>query len=519
MNIILSFTEIKDLIANKYLINNSFNVKGTVRRGSNIKLRKGISTIFNFEENKHIIFLSQVEEITVISKKEKAILETHFDVPIGFLKLKEEQTLFSADSDEYEIDKSFLSLRSALINSFLKVFDDNFKKISEWYTFIENINNNDIFNSIVSTIANKNTLPQVQMTAKFAKAKKEELEFIWFGQNLGNVYFNNNQNKLDEEHKNWLHTINPTKDFKIKMIPERFLPDKEFILSYLIYIKLKSRKITFTANNVIDKTSKAIEFDDINKNAIYYWILLFESLTTDYNSYFATAFSADLLLAFELSAYNYLKNTNIQKQKFNTAKLNNYKKLDKKIITSCFKAFVDCSVENSDLLRNITSYEKDLIPQKNNAFNELQKIDLAQKTGLILISEFTKNIKTQIEILYFLRKVKKVLVVFKQKRKRDLEDSISTEIGKNRFIKSLEKEYPNIKFNIVLKDITDKDDREIKNNIKAFVNQFDNFSRITLFSDSLVEKQVKRENNWLINVISKIPIYDENQNYIFVYRN
>lgn len=518
MNIVLSFTEIKDLIANKYLSKKNFYVKKTVKTGTNIKLRKGLDMISNIGENKFIIFSSQVEEITVVSKKEKTILETHFDVPIGFLKLKEEQSLFSATSNEYEIDKQFLLLRNGLISSFLDIYENYFDKLENWFVFIQNLSNVDIFYQIVSSIATKNTLPQVQISAKFAKATKEELEFIWFGQSLASVYFNDNQNKLDENHKNWLHTINPTKNFTIKDIPERFLSDKEFIISYLIYMKLKSRKEFFTVNDIIDNISRIISFNDISNDNVFYWILLFDGLTKNYNSYFATSFSADLLLGFESTAYDYLKNTNIQKQTFSLNKLSNYKKLDKKIITSCFKAFAECNIENTDLLRNITSYEKDLIPQNNNALNELQKINIAQKTGLILISDFTTDIEIQVQILYFLRKVKKVLIVFKQKHKKDMEDSISTEIGKNKFIKSLVNKFPKVEFKIILKNITDKDDREIKNNIKAFVNQFHNYSELLFLSDTIVENQIKRENNWLINAITNIPLYNDSENYLFSYK-
>ena len=76
--------------------------------------------------------------------------------------------------------------------------------------------------------------------------------------------------------------------------------------------------------------------------------------------------------------------------------------------------------------------------------------------------------------------------------------------------------YKNVQFRILLKDVLDKDDREIKNNIKAFVNQFDEFSKIAFISDAYEEVQLTRENNWLINAMSEVPIYDENQNYIFV---
>ena len=518
MNIVLSFTEIKELIANKYLCRENFITKKSYKSGSNVKLRKEVNNILSVEENISIVFLSQIEAIAVTNSKHKSILESHFDVPLGLLKLIGRKIPYG-DEYEYRIDKSFLLLRSSLISSFLKLFEDDFNELEGWHSFISNFSQSDIFRLIVNSIANKNALPQVQMSSKFAKATKEELEFIWFGQSLGKVYFSENKDRLDDEHKNWLHKLNPKpkEDFVIASVPDKFEGDKEFILSYLIYIKLNSKKISLGVEVIKGYINEIIKDKNVCKNTVCYWILLFDGLSSNYNSYFATASSTDLLLSFETITYNFINKAKIQVAGYDIDKLKRFKEIDKKTRTAYFKSYAECSVENSDLLRNITSYEKDLVPQIYNAVQELQKINLGQKKGLIFISEYTQLvIDDELKILFYLREIEKVLIIFKVNQTVEPDNSIAIEIWKNKIIKNLENKYKNVQFRILLKDVLDKDDREIKNNIKAFVNQFDEFSKIAFISDAYEEVQLTRENNWLINAMSEVPIYDENQNYIFV---
>ena len=520
MNILLSHTEIKELVSNKYLCKQSFDTKTRIKTKSNIKLRE--NKIFETSESIQIVFLSQVEQITINSYKEKTILETHFSVPVGLLSVVEQnkKSLFENKNDDYLTDNAFLVFRASLIHSFLQIYEADIKTLEKWFSFIKNNEKSELFITIIKTISQNGEVPKVPLSAKFAKATKEELQFIWFGQNLGKFYFADNNNKLDDTHRKWLHDLNPTKNYTIENLPNNFLKDREFIISYLLFIKFKRDNIEFSYPIIENMVTEIIKIQDIDFTNIIFWLFIFDGTNKHkYNYYFSSSFSAQILLNFEIIAYKCLNNKEIEtKLLFDIAKLKELK--DRKPITTttnCFKSFAENYVFDSDKLRHITRYE-DIQNQKENALIELQKINLIEKQQLIYITDNKNTWSNNLSILQICKKIENVLIIFKLEKQIDQDSNLSTEIGKNQLIKDLKRRYNGISFKVILKDNSDKDDREIKNNIKAFVNQFENKSELLFISDSNNKKQKNRENNWLLNSLSDIPIFDETENYIFAYR-
>ena len=76
--------------------------------------------------------------------------------------------------------------------------------------------------------------------------------------------------------------------------------------------------------------------------------------------------------------------------------------------------------------------------------------------------------------------------------------------------------FPKIQFEIISKNILDIDDRDIVNNLKGYMKNHCTESNFIYLTDEKNAKETHRENLWLGTAFSSNPIFNNNENYLFI---
>jgi hypothetical protein len=180
---------------------------------------------------------------------------------------------------------------------------------------MNNLNNLPVLiRNLVGSIVSLKDFPQVEMTVKFAKNTKLELQFIYIGRVLGETYFKENNNKSDDFHRDWLMNLNPEKEISINVIPEKFNNDASIIIGYILALKFSTSGKQITINNVrnfLEEVTFSPDAKSKKDEILFYCFFWLGLLNQKLSSFFQTSFSAKILLAIEKKSYQLVKNISV----------------------------------------------------------------------------------------------------------------------------------------------------------------------------------------------------------------
>jgi len=185
-----------------------------------------------------VIFLSQLSSAVVKSENDLTIFNRNYDIPLGFLEVGKSTLAgkfkFENENTDVSLDYTFVSLRNALLNTFIAAITGRDTDLKHWFSLMNNISKLPVFlEKIIPRIIEIKDFPQVELTTKLAKNTKLELQFIYLGRSLGEIYFADNNGKTDDAHRNWLMNLNPEKGISVSPVPERFSADATAIIGYI----------------------------------------------------------------------------------------------------------------------------------------------------------------------------------------------------------------------------------------------------------------------------------------------
>jgi len=468
--------------------------------------------------NKQIVYLSQFQNAVIKSERDLNIFLLNYNLPQGFLELGKSTSnfkfKFESENLEIEIDSTFLSIRRALLNGFEKAFSGSDEDLTSWFSLLNELRVLPlIIAKMLPVIIEMNDFPQIEMTAKLAKSTKIELQFIYFGRLLGEIYFQDFQGKTDDEHREWLMALNPAKELKISNPPERFKADFAVIVGFITALKTISSDSVNSIEGVKLILKSSFPGDSISgilNQAIFYCFFWLGLLSKRFDNYFHTRISASLLLALDIKAYE-LRHNSIGTilPKFENTEVDNWLKLKREKNKPSGKRFKEyCKMYSGNVPKERTQQQ---------IIEKIEPYNLLTKKVLIVFFRNDSSLNSLWVILQQLRFIEVVLLVYKQEFTKtrndiDIENDILISSIKRQFAKN----YSKIQFEIVLKNMLDNDDRDIINNLKGFMNKHCGISNFVYLSDSNSPKESLRENLWLGTAFNKAPIFNDAENYIFI---
>ncbi len=467
-----------------------------------------------------VIFLSQFESAVIHSEKDLIIFNKNYNIPSGFLELKQGKSkkpeIFDniSETQNIIIDDNYLSIRNSLINTFISTLSGKDEDLANWFTIINNLTRlSDFQQKLIAVINEVKDFPQVEMTSKLSKNTKLELQFIYLGRLLGELFFSQSEGKIDETHRNWLMNLNPEKNISFGPTPEKFKSDAEVILGYIVALKYNIINKKVSLNQIKDYYKNIEGFKDsqlsLYKAAFYtmFWLGLLKSELTNI---FHTNISSSILLSIEKKAYQLNKlSENSVFEKFNDDFIKDWIKIKEEKLRASSKRFTDyCRMYSGESPSERT--EKELI-QKIEPYN------LLTKESLIFFFKEESSLKRLFQMLSELRFIKYVLLVYKQQipiEKKN--ENLERDFINNQIKKQFSKNYPKIHFEIIEKNVNDRDDRDIINNLKGYIKKHCTENNFIYLTDEQNDNESYREKLWLGKAFSSTPIFDNEENYLFV---
>jgi hypothetical protein len=462
-------------------------------------------------------FLSMFEKARLLSENDKAIYSRNYDIPVGFLEIQKKQSnskfQYETDKSNEEVDNVFLGIRRGFINSFLNSYEGKDNDLKPWFEcFNELVITNSLFLKLIQLIIDCKDFPQVEMTTKLAKSTKQELQFIFFGRLLAEVFFPDNNGKTDSDHRDWLMNLNPIRTLEIQEVPSRFKADIALILSYILSVKLSTTKSLSSIDDIeikqqINEIKGAIPVE--NETILFYTSFWIGVLKYQLNNFFHTELSNSLLQKFEKKSF-FLKNTIDLNIQFSDDEINKWLDFKSKKLTSKDERF-----------RTFCKMHSGIIPKERTEAQILEKIhpfNLSTKSVLIQFfkdERALRNLKSILDGMPFLRHV---LLVFKQEaspnnKETFLEKDLILSNKKSEF----SKEFPQMKFEVISKNTSNDDDRDIINNLKGFLKKHNTENNFIYLSDETIDKnQINRENLWIGTAYSDTPVFNKDENYLFI---
>jgi hypothetical protein len=507
----------RSLFLNRYLEVKEFNCGNKPSPNYiSLKLSKSCSVI-NLS-NKQVVCLSQLSSTVVKSENDLSNFNRNYDIPLGFLELSntthDSELVFKNDSTNISLDHSFILLRNALLNSFIFAISGRETDLKTWFNFMNTTTKLSIFiYNIISKIIEIKDFPQVEITSKLSKNTKLELQFIYLGRTLGEIYFTDNNGKIDDVHRNWLMNLNPEKEINVSTIPERFKTDSSIIIGYIVAIKfnlINKMESSNTTRKIVQNILELSKFDiDIYEIQFYtmFWLGL---LKVELNRYFHTETSREILIAIEKKAYQLSTLTENQGFEIFTDKtVKNWLVIKEEKLRASSKRFTEyCKMYSGETTKERT--EKQII----------QKIvphNLVTKKVLIYFFKDEFLLQSLWNMLSQFQFIEDVLLVYKRFISPDEKDfNLQNNLKITSIKKQSAKYFPKVQFEIISKNILDLDDRDIVNNLKGYMKKHCTESNFIYLTDEQNAKETHRENLWLGTAFSSNPIFNNNENYLFI---
>ncbi|OJY84647.1 MAG: hypothetical protein BGP13_21925 [Sphingobacteriales bacterium 40-81] len=468
--------------------------------------------------NQQVIFLSQLSSAVVKSENDLTIFNRNYDIPLGFLELGKstlaEKFKFENESADTLLDYIFISLRNALLNTFISAITGRDTDLKSWFSLMNNISKLPVFlEKIIPPIIEIKDFPQVELTTKLAKNTKLELQFIYFGRSLGEIYFADNKGKTDEEHRSWLMNLNPEKGITVSSIPERFKSDAAAIIGYIVALKYTMINKKASLNEIREFVQDILGLLDSDLSVdeiLFYTMFWLGLLKFDLNRFFHTTTSSEILIAIEKKAYQLSKSPESPVfEIFPEKSIMDWLVVKGEKLKASSKRFTEyCKMYSGETPKERT--EKQII-QKIEPYN------LLTKKVLIFFFKDEYLLERLWNMLSQLRFIEDVLLVYKQYISPDEKDfNLENDLTISSIKKQFAKNYPKIRFEIVSKNILDIDDRDIVNNLKGYMKKHCNETNFVYLTDAKNDKESYRENLWLGTAFSTTPIFNNEENYLFV---
>jgi hypothetical protein len=371
----------------------------------------------------------------------------------------------------------------------------------------------DFERTIIIAAIEVKDFPQIPLTPQFAKSSKKELQFIFLGRILGELYFKDNNGRADDAHRNWLMKLNPVGDIEIGAVPERFVPISASVLGYILAIKFSDNN----SDNLLEIIRTYLRERDLQSEStissevvLFYGMFWSGLLNFDFTRYFHTSLSREVLLDIEKKAYCLTKNPDVKIfDDFTEEIANQWIKIKSEKGNVPGKRFSEyCKMHSGEVPKERTLHE---VLAKTEPYNLRNK--------RVLIFFFTGNPELHYleTVLRCIRWVEYVFLVYLHPGAQEKDDS-GIETG--HYIGSIKKEFNevfrNISFETTVKKMNNPDDREIINNLKAFMKNRcteNNF----LFYSSAGKNEDDRISLWVGKAFSKTPVFDSSENYLFVH--
>lgn len=467
--------------------------------------------------DKQVVFLSHFELATIKSEYDKNIFNRNYDIPIGFLATAktsvDNKIPFETTTPDIQLDYEFLIIRKGLLNSFIASFNGRDSDFKNWFSVLNNLNQLPVIvGSLLASIIAIKDFPQVEMTAKLSKNTKLELQFIYIGRILGETYFKSNNNKTDDVHRDWLMNLNPEKQINIAGIPEKFIDDAAIIIGYILALKFSmSNKQSMTiVRNFLDELT--LSDDVINKKdeILFYTFFWLGTINQKLNTIFQTSITSDILLSIEKKSYQLSKNITVPFFDFFTDKfVLDWCKIKSENLRSSSKRFTEyCKMISGESPKERT--EKQII-------EKIAPYNLLSKKVLFFFFKDDSSLDRLWDMLQQLRFIEHVLLILKQYISPSEKDfNLENDILLNSIKKQFAKNYSKVNFEIITKNALDTDDRDIINNLKAYMHQNCTESNFVYLTDSRNERDSYRENLWLGTAFSSTPIFSKEENYLFI---
>lgn len=509
--IYLTESEAKYFFLNKYLQKKHFDLDKKPRKG--FCSFRTIEDELPFKTDKdEVVFLSQFLYASIPSEKDIVNFNRNYDVPMGFLEVGKSGSfnkITGIDNlEESEYDNVFMAFRNGFLHSFNKSRTGK-KSYEHWFEKLNTLNFKSILllKRIIAEILKARGFPQVQVTADTAKNTKIELQFIFFGRLLAQIYFPDNDGKTDEEHRNWLMSLNPTKDMSITQIPSRFKEDVSIIIAYLLNLKISSEQLNLSDDQYRDLICdlKGFTNSGLSVDGILFYTHFIQGIQrNELSRIFHTNSSQRILTSIERKAYQLANEYQV------------FQEVPEDIVQNIWKL---CSENTTPKSQIFSDYSLMLSGEKAKERTEeeiLQKIEPFNLLGKEVLLFFFKH-ETSLEYLWgFLQSakfIKKVLLIYKQANPS--EEAMHNDFSTSSIRAQFEKKFRSVEFEIVVKVMANEDDKEIKNNIKGFLSKHLKESNLLYWSDA-TGKETRRENLWIATAFSKTPIFSVCEDYLFI---
>lgn len=513
--IYLDESDARKLFLNRYLS------KKTFKRG--VRKKTGVLSFHfgsNFEpmeyNKKSVVFLSQFDYVNITSDSGRKVYVQNYNVPVGFFQTdssKEKASLkFSKSGQDLHIDQPFLAFRRAMLNSFLSFYDKGLKQIDKWfelYLSLELLPNP--FYELFEDIIVRNDFPIVKATGKLAKESKSVLQLIYLGSFLAKNLFKENDGLLDDAHKKWLRRLNPEEEIEVGVIPKKFQSVAELIIGYALAIQSKANKrkgiksYESYSNSISFLNKKELEIDTIH----FFQAFWSGVLNRELDNYFHVPDSSMLLLVIEARAYQVVKQTDnydlniIEEAKESIKKT---KSDDKRILNARYSKYCE-----------LISGKKPDAKTKEDLLKSIYNYDLRSKKTLIFFLSSQSYLYRVRDIIGAFSQLKNVLLIHKYQLDTESENTdISIDLLLGKLRKEVSEYKNDIKVEVLGKNMSNDDDRDIVNNLKAYLKSYNTEKRFLFASDSMDKDDIEKEQLWLGKALSSTPLFDEEKDYIFV---
>jgi len=510
-------TQARKLFLNRYLEAKEFT-QGNKPLPDYISFELSKTSSLVILPNQQVVFLSQLSSAVVKSENDLTIFNRNYDIPLGFLEVGKSTNAgklkFENENTDTSLDYIFIALRNALLNTFISGMTGRDTDLKNWFSLMNNISNLPVFlEKIIPPIIEIKDFPQVELTTKLAKNTKLELQFIYLGRFLGEIYFADSNGKTDEIHRNWLMSLNPEKGISVNPIPERFNSDATSIIGYIVALKytVVNKRASLNAIREFVQDIQGLSESGLSiDETLFYTMFWLGLLRFDLNRFFHTTTSSEILIAIEKKAYQLSKfPENPVFEIFSEKSIMDWLAIKGEKLKASSKRFTEfCKMYSGEAPKERT--EKQII-QKIEPYN------LLTKKVLIFFFKDEYLLERLWNMLSQLRFIEDVLLIYKQYNSPDEKDfNLENDITISSIKKQFAKNYPKIRFEIVSKNILDIDDRDIANNLKGYMKKHCNESNFVYLTDAKNEKESYRENLWLGTAFSITPIFNSEENYLFV---
>lgn len=509
--IYLDAIEARDLFLNKYLKKKRFN-RGTRKKSGKLSFHLGSAQELHLVAEFEIVFLSQFDYVYTDSIDDFRMYVQNYSVPVGFFKADKNKSklniTFNSREDQITIDKTYLITRRSLLNTFIKFYKKEDAGIEHWFEYYKNDNIlPQQFLGLFEELLGCKDFPFVTATGKLTKKPIEVLQFIKLGNYLKDHFFDKINIVFDENHKNWLNKLSPDSEIKVLEVPIGFKNIAEIIIGYILAIKAKKE-----IHSMINHNSISYEDDCVlNLSLIDFYQAFWEgSLKQNLDNYFHIEDSSHILTGIEVKAYQIAYASNTLNYTYSADVISNTLKSKDQKRGQKIRYNKYCE---------LIAGEKPVLKTKRDLLEIINHHDITNINLLIFFLSSDKYLYRVKEIVTALGLIKEILIVYKYSLENKPEQ---TKIKLDVFLSDLKNEitsYGNgLNVEVLGKNKNNNDDRDIINNIKAILKKQSTNKHFLYATDEPNPSEKEVEMIWLGKAYSSTPLFDDKEDYLFVYQ-